>query len=57
MDINVILITIIVNCVLSFIIAGFIGHKVSMQLMNYYYEDKKENERRFLIIEKSITDK
>lgn len=46
-----ILTIVIINCIISFVIAGYIGHKVSVQLMNYYYDDKKENEKRFLVLE------
>ena len=47
----------IANTVISFFIAGWICTRHIRQIMDYYYTDKMQNEKRLLALEQSITDK
>lgn len=45
---------IIFNIIITILICGYMNQKSADLLMKYYYEDKKENERRFIIIEHNL---
>ncbi len=45
---------IILNIIITILICGYMNQKSADLLMKYYYEDKKENERRFIMIEHNL---
>lgn len=45
---------IVLNAIITILICGYMNQKSADLLMKYYYEDKKENERRFIIIEHNL---
>lgn len=52
-----IIIILIANTVISFFIAGWVCSLHVRQIMEYYYTDKKQNEKRLLIMERLIRSK
>lgn len=54
METITIIIILIANTVISFFIAGWICSLHVSQIMEYYYTDKKQNEKRLLIMERLI---
>lgn len=57
METITIIMILIANTVISFFIAGWICTRHIRQIMDYYYTDKMQNEKRLLALEQSITDK
>lgn len=57
METITIIIILIANTVISLFIAGWICSLHVRQIMEYYYIDKKQNEKRLLIIERLIRSK
>ena len=57
MEFMIIIIMLAVNTIISFFIAGWICNRYIRQLMDYYYTDKMQNEKRLLVLEQLITDK
>lgn len=57
MEIITIIMILIANTVISFFIAGWICSLHVRQIMEYYYTDKKQNEKRLLIMERLIRSK
>ncbi len=57
METITIIIILIANTVISFFIAGWICSLHVRQIMEYYYKDKKQNEKRLLIMERLIRSK
>lgn len=45
---------IVLNAIITILICGYMNQKSADLLMKYYYEDKKENERRFIMIEHNL---
>lgn len=45
---------ILLNVIITILICGYMNQKSADLLMKYYYEDKKENERRFIMIEHNL---
>lgn len=41
---------IVLNAIITILICGYMNQKSADLLMKYYYEDKKENEKRFILI-------
>lgn len=52
-----IIIILIINTIISFFIAGWVCSLHVRQIMEYYYTDKKQNEKRLLIMERLIRSK
>lgn len=57
METITIIMILIANTVISFFIAGWICTRHIRQIMEYYYTDKKQNEKRLLIMERLIRSK
>ncbi len=57
METITIIMILIANTVISFFIAGWICYLHVRQIMEYYYTDKKQNEKRLLIMERLIRSK
>lgn len=57
METITIIMILIANTVISFFIAGWICSLHVRQIMEYYYKDKKQNEKRLLIMERLIRSK
>ncbi len=57
METLTIIIILIANTVISFFIAGWVCSLHVRQIMEYYYTDKKQNEKRLLIMERLIRSK
>ncbi len=57
METITIIMILIANTVISFFIAGWICSLHVRQIMEYYYTDKKQNEKRLLIMERLIRSK
>lgn len=57
MDTITIIIILIANTVISFFIAGWVCSLHTRQIMDYYYTDKMQNEKRLLVLEQFLTDK
>ena len=57
METITIIIILIANTVISFFIAGWVCSLHIRQIMDYYYTDKMQNEKRLLVLEQFITDK
>lgn len=57
METITIIIILIANTVISFFIAGWVCSLHVRQIMEYYYTDKKQNEKRLLIVERLIKSK
>lgn len=57
METITIIMILIVNTVISFFIAGWICTRHIRQIMDYYYTDKMQNEKRLIALEQFITDK
>lgn len=51
METITIIIILIINTIISFFIAGWVCSLHVRQIMEYYYTDKKQNEKRLLIME------
>mgnify|MGYP006983552648 CR=1 FL=1 len=57
METITIIIILIANTVISFFIAGWVCSLHIRQIMDYYYTDKMQNEKRLLALEQFIADK
>lgn len=57
METITVIIILVANTVISFFIAGWICSLHVKQIMEYYYTDKKQNEKRLLTIERLIRSK
>ena len=57
MEFTIIVIVMAVNTIISFFIAGWICTRHIRQVMDYYYTDKMQNEKRLLTLEQFITGK
>lgn len=57
METLTIIIILIANTVISFFIAGWVCSLHVRQIIEYYYTDKKQNEKRLLIMERLIRSK
>lgn len=57
METITIIMILIANTVISFFIAGWVCSLHVRQIMEYYYTDKKQNEKRLLIMERLIRSK
>lgn len=57
MEFTIIIIVLTVNTIISFFIAGWICTRHIRQIMDYYYTDKMQNEKRLIALEQFITDK
>ena len=57
MEFTIIIIVLTVNTIISFFIAGWICIRHIRQIMDYYYTDKMQNEKRLIALEQFITDK
>lgn len=57
MEFTIIIIVLAVNTIISFFIAGWICTRHIRQIMDYYYTDKMQNEKRLIALEQFITDK
>lgn len=57
METITIIIILIINTIISFFIAGWVCSLHVRQIMEYYYMDKRQNEKRLLIMERLIRSK
>lgn len=57
METITIIMILIANTVISFFMAGWVCSLHVRQIMEYYYTDKKQNEKRLLIMERLIRSK
>lgn len=57
METITIIIILIINTIIIFFIAGWVCSLHVRQIMEYYYTDKKQNEKRLLIMERLIRSK
>lgn len=55
MEFTIIVIMLAVNTIISFFVAGWICTRHIRQVMDYYYNDKMQNEKRLLTLEQFIT--
>lgn len=55
MEFAIIVIMLAVNTIISFFVAGWICTRHIRQAMDYYYNDKMQNEKRLLTLEQFIT--
>lgn len=57
MEFTIIIIVLAVNTIISFFVTGWISTRHIRQIMDYYYTDKMQNEKRLIALEQFITDK
>ncbi len=57
MEFMIIIIVLAVNTIISFFVTVWICTRYISQIMDYYYTDKMQNEKRLLALEQFITDK
>lgn len=57
MEFTIIIIVLAVNTIISFFVTGWICTLHIRQIMDYYYTEKMQNEKRLIALEQFITDK